>query len=74
MFLALQIDISHVGDTNFFRKTSSFIYFAHMLVVRAVWYVVEISPLINLGLSMLGVTVAAYIVYRLNNKWINMLV
>lgn len=73
-FLTAQIEMNCFKSTAFFRKTSSFIYFSHMLVLVITRTVSDLPVLGTWLVATVGVTLGAYIVYKWNNKYINMII
>lgn len=70
--LILQCKVSDHIDTKFFRKASSCIYFSHMMVVMGLSMLLDIYWLYIYVLAVIITTVGAYIVYKWNNKYVNM--
>ena len=71
--LVLQCKVKENISTVFLRKASSCIYFTHMAILSAVNFVFDIAFGYKYILVVVLVTVCAYVVYKWNNKYVNMI-
>lgn len=71
--LILQCNVPDKISTDFFRKASSCIYFSHMLVISGVNLLFDLPLTVQYLLVIMIVTIGSVIIYKWNNKYINMI-
>lgn len=60
-------------STGFVRKASSTVYFSHMAVISGVHIIFKTHFAVEFVIAAVLVTLGAYIVYKWNNKYINLI-
>lgn len=71
--LVQKCKVSDNISTGFMRKASSAIYFSHMAVISAVHIMFRTHYIVEFLLVAVLVTLGSYIVYKWNNKYINLI-
>ena len=60
-------------ETGFFRFSSTFMYFTHAILLSGLIFLFDLAPIAQYALMLVLELVAAAVVYRWNNPWINKL-